>query len=176
MGSSQSTHKFTIVNDSIDNIVRISDDVAKRLYQNHVEYSNKANEPNNIVPGHVPTTKLQNDEVYYPLYTLTALEVLQQNQIQLENQETYWINRLNELKKNHEMIDNQLVNEFKKAKNIFEYKMAKIKNSSQMCLKYEESLKDCYSKNQNKILNCSVELTNYAKCVNECREKVMPIQ
>jgi hypothetical protein len=125
MGSSQSTHKFTIVNDGNDNIIKISKNVAKRLSQAASQNMDeeKIISSEDVITRYRPMSKdkLPEDvDIYYPYYTVSATEVHNEKEKHLVNQEIYWQNRLNNLKKNHEIIDQKLENEYNQSKHIFD--------------------------------------------------------
>lgn len=127
MGLSQSSRKLTIENDENDNnVIRISDAVAKRLAQSAAQKTEAA--PAVVRPAATPALAnparspmpQELSDAYYPQFTISALEMQQQKERELAEQEAYWKKRLQNLEKTHEKINHAIDDEYKKALTIFD--------------------------------------------------------
>lgn len=141
MGASQSAHKLTVVNDEAEgNVIQVSNAIVQRLADGIKQASNQSETKNvraqtlkkpavsgeDVVhtpspPGNTPPSGYPS--FHYPEYTITALQMQKQKEVELDELDEYWAKRLLNLEMKHEKINNILQNEYNKA--TAEYKSGK---------------------------------------------------
>lgn len=187
MGSGQSTRKLTISNEEEIGVIKVSNAVVQRLAQGTNEVSNEAMKdvssftPSKSVNSTAGLPPLHSGEVpsgypvyYYPELTLSALEIQQQKEEELQAQNQYWQRRMQNLEKKHLMIDHILEEEYKKALNEFSSigkgpKGGEGLGNEQPCITGKEKVLKCYQDHPKEILKCSNLVEEFSNCVDQRR-------
>lgn len=131
MGLTQSSRKITITNDDDTKLITLSSALVERLAQGTLDDSSSASRNAAAASTTVPVTSTAPERQPYnppPVnprsetyerfpheYTLSALQMQQQKEMELQDQELYWQNRLQNLEKNHVLINQIFDAEHKKA-------------------------------------------------------------
>lgn len=186
MGSAQSTRKLTIPNEEIG-VITISNAIAQRLAQAANEVANDAtqdvnsfvppqpvNSPTALPPVHNKQVSSGQPTPYHSELTISALQIQQQKEQELQAQNQYWQRRLQNLEKKHSMIDHILEEEYKKAMNEFSTikKGSESGNnlgSDQPCIIRKEKVLKCYQDHPKEILKCSNLVEEFTNCVDQRR-------
>lgn len=180
MGASQSTRKLTIPNEEIG-VIQISNDVVQRITQKMNESPgvrdvgvSMANDlPNKPVmqEGEPPSGY---PVYYYPKFTLSALEMQQQKEKELETQSQYWQRRLYNMERNHEKIDRLFEEEYKKAIEQMSpaahgKKEVDLKNTMIPCTENSNKVLKCYQDHPKEVLKCAQLIREFSDCVDQRR-------
>ncbi|XP_043683190.1 uncharacterized protein LOC122636243 isoform X1 [Vespula pensylvanica] len=188
MGSGQSTRKLTISNEEEIGVIKVSNAVVERLAQG----SNKVptdtiKDVSSFTPTQsanptVPLSSSQTGNVpsgypvyYYPELTLSALEIQNRKEQELQVQNQYWQRRLQDMEKKHLLIDRILEEEYKKTIDEFSsgkvigQKMEDNLSDEQLCTAGKEKIIKCYQENPKEILNCSDLVEEFSNCVDQRR-------
>lgn len=178
MGSSQSTRKISVDNEEPVSVIRVSENVAKRL-----KTTNEADKPNatsttTVIPQpEVPASNpIMNQNpyegVYIPQPYMTSTMVRQQIEKELEKNDQYWELRVKGLQENQNKITRILELEFHKAYNEVESTFpSKIApgSSNVPCEDFKSRIVDCFKNNANHTLNCSTVVKEFTTCISNCR-------
>ncbi|KAL7300695.1 MICOS complex subunit mic25a [Trichogramma pretiosum] len=172
MGSSQSTRKLTINNDEDDaNVIRISDSVAQRLAN---EQSKQSDKQEVASPAVRTAREVELSHTAHPHFTISALEMQQQKERELQEQETYYQRRLQNLEKTHEKINTAIDTEYKKALTIFDdCKVIKAQDAVKPCIENRQKVLKCYQENPRETLRCASLVEEFSSCVDQRRAQLM---
>ncbi|XP_012276775.1 uncharacterized protein LOC105697737 isoform X2 [Orussus abietinus] len=191
MGASSSTRKLTIPNKEEVGVIKLSTAIVERLQGSGETAANVAATDTaevgtsftlaaplperNFAPppsGEVPPYPTQ-----YPGFTISALQMQQSKQREIEDQEAYWRNRLRNLQKNHEKINKILEDEYKRA--VEEYstpagkREAIAKYSAVPCTENSQKVLKCYQDHPKEILKCSELVEEFSNCVDQRRARLI---
>ena len=132
MGASQSAHKLTVTNeDEGEGVIQVSNAIVQRLKEGLKETSNDPGQTEDVrvqrsskpaspeggmaplPPGAVPPSGYPS--FYYPEYTISAIQMQQEKEKELDEQDEYWAKRILNLEQKHEQINKIMECEARKA-------------------------------------------------------------
>ncbi|EGI64817.1 PREDICTED: MICOS complex subunit MIC19 [Acromyrmex echinatior] len=178
MGSGQSARKLTISNEEEVGVIKVSNAIVQRLAQGERSKSHKP------LPDEKPAAPIQDpvnppdaseattgQPVYYPELTVSALQIQQQMEEELNRQNQYWQRRLQTIEDSYQKINRVLEEEYKKAAN--ESSVAKsegqtianIQNVVQPCLENSNKVLKCFQDHPKETLKCSDLVEEFSNCV-----------
>lgn len=196
MGSGQSARKLTVENEDKDDggILKLSDELVERLTRKAeviaaAETGSKAEvRPatqaqrapiHTIPPPQPPPGELPADRYalqYYPNYTLTAFQIQQQKEQELNAQEEYWKKRLDNLERSHHKINSIMESEYKKATQELKSNDGtpiNLEGTVQPCLDNSKKVLKCYQENPKEVLKCSALVEEFSNCVDLRRAHII---
>lgn len=192
MGAKQSAHKLTVVNDEAEgNVIQVSNAIVQRLTEGLKQTSNQSANADvrvqhsrkpavsgeseipsaNSPQGNVPASGYSS--FHYPEYTITALQMQKQKEVEIDELDAYWGKRLLNLEMKHEKINSILQNEYNKA--VVDYKSEKKGCNEIMvpCMENTKKIAKCYQDHPHQALECAPFVKEFASCVDECRTKII---
>ncbi|XP_015590208.1 MICOS complex subunit MIC19 [Cephus cinctus] len=179
MGSGQSARKLTISNEEKVGVIKVSNAVVQRL-----QGSENTTGTQDVRSSHPPQPALAASQaqesqlatgypVYYPEYTISALEMQQQKEKELNTQDQYWQRRLRNLERNHEKINQILDAEYRKAIEEFSDgqggKRVSVKSTVVPCVGNSNKVLKCYQDHPKETLKCSNLVEDFYNCVDQHR-------
>ncbi|KAG5318402.1 MIC25 protein, partial [Pseudoatta argentina] len=166
MGSGQSARKLTISNEEEIGVIKVSNAIVQRLAQGEKSKSHKP------LPDEKPAAPIQDpvpdaseattgQPVYYPELTMSALQIQQQMEEELNRQNQYWQRRLQNIENSYQKINRVLEEEYKKAAN----ESSVAKSEVQPCLENSNKVLKCFQDHPKETLKCSDLVEEFSNCV-----------
>ncbi|KYN10173.1 PREDICTED: MICOS complex subunit MIC19 isoform X1 [Trachymyrmex cornetzi] len=183
MGSGQSARKLTISNEEEVGVIKVSNAIVQRLAQGE---KSKLHKP---LPDAIPAAPIQHPApstvtavphaseatheqpvYYYPELTVSALQIQQQMEEELQQQDQYWQRRLQNIEDGYQKINRVLEEEYKKAANESSVakpgqKITDIQNTVQPCLENSNKVLKCFQDHPKETLKCSNLVEEFSNCV-----------
>nr|CAD7458124.1 unnamed protein product [Timema tahoe] len=178
MGGSQSTRRITIDNTDPSAVIKVSDDVVKRM-QGASEKTGQVSNTNisptlNISDDSEVPVVLTSPRLSGFLPAMTSLRILQEKEAEIEALDDYWRKRIEKMKEDHKLINQTLDEEFNNAKNeirdLFHHVPGKYQ--SPPCQVEKDIISKCYHDNPKKVLVCAKELQQFAACLDQERDAI----
>ncbi|XP_018375522.1 PREDICTED: MICOS complex subunit MIC19 isoform X2 [Trachymyrmex cornetzi] len=178
MGSGQSARKLTISNEEEVGVIKVSNAIVQRLAQGE---KSKLHKP---LPDAIPAAPIQHPApstvtavphaseatheqpvYYYPELTVSALQIQQQMEEELQQQDQYWQRRLQNIEDGYQKINRVLEEEYKKAANESSVAKPDIQNTVQPCLENSNKVLKCFQDHPKETLKCSNLVEEFSNCV-----------
>ncbi|XP_063217163.1 uncharacterized protein LOC134527974 [Bacillus rossius redtenbacheri] len=177
MGGSQSTRKITVENVDPSNLIKVSDNVVKRIQgaSENPTVKEDQNKPTGTEsetfsePANVPAYR------YEPVPTFTSLQVLQDKEAQIKQQDEFWRRRIEKMKEDHKQINQIMDFEYNKARQEISELFRHVPTAVQdvvPCQLEKSAVARCYSDNPRKTLNCAKEVQQFSTCVDLKRSEI----
>ncbi|XP_072026809.1 MICOS complex subunit mic25-a-like [Amphiura filiformis] len=149
--SSSETRKITVEQDAETGMVKISEDVLKRMIGEEA--------PRKVPQQHTPERRTSEvpDEVWHE---------------RLRQVEAEWRERLERAERKNASLQQLTQDEFKKASEEVEAKFMKFRYNP-VCQNLQDDLAKCYSDNPGRTLNCSQQVREFNHCVEQARTSIL---
>ncbi|XP_066593972.1 MICOS complex subunit MIC19-like [Prorops nasuta] len=180
MGSGQSARKLTISNEN--GVIDVSNDLVRRLANSSKAKTSQSTEEVKSVPSEHYSSKCFPPKTtestgypvfYYPELTLTALEIKQQKEKELNSQQKYWQLRMKKMEENYMKINNIIEEEYVRALKEMAPSVKGQARSIQPCLDNGDKVLKCYQENPKEALKCAKIVEEFSNCVDQQRLRLI---
>ncbi|XP_033647121.1 MICOS complex subunit Mic19-like [Asterias rubens] len=164
MGSSSSTRTITVEQDAETGVVKVSEDLLKRMLGGGEDRKEQA------IPDKQPEREGRHHPVETSSYDLKRLnEDWQERLYQTEQQ---WQLKLDQAEEKNTALLQLTNDQFKQAAEEVEAKFVKHQYVP-ICQKLQDEVLKCYAANPGRALNCSQEVKAFTTCVEHSRTSIL---
>ncbi|CAM1327240.1 Uncharacterised protein g9444 [Pycnogonum litorale] len=161
MGSSESSHRVTVVNEGVPDVIKISNSVAKRLRGEEEKASKTDNNHPENVKAQQKTGVTNSSKVFKS-----------QNASDIEKQLRSRISKLEQL---NDQLYKSKISKFKTSLDNLEKEYIN-ETCSPVCEEKQQNVLNCYRQNNKQSLNCSKEVHDFEQCVELIRQGALSKQ
>jgi hypothetical protein len=167
MGAAESTRKLTVVNEDMTGVIKVSDQVVKRI-KDDLEAKERGQQRASSEPA--PDNQRNQPLFAAPMETLTLRK---QHEDQINTLEASWSKRIQALEKQNNQLWKSTTTRLSKDLTTIEEKYTKKRTYEPICPEIEGKVLDCYTANPSKPLNCSQQVKEFVGCVNVAKRAAL---